>query len=319
MSDEDQAISRATKKPARKPRAPARPRTKAKDAATGETVASPRAPVSVPEVPAPPPASRRASAVRLGILTTTLAAMIGGLAWVNEVPDLSRSGPLRIAFSPFEAEPAPRDPLTPQVRQSIEQDLRLAAIALQIRENQESLSRLWEDARTLAASVGSLASGVEALTDDVDKARADAVARLARVENRLRGIEVATAPEPIPLGDPALLEVTRLGHPQYADRESTIAQTGQPATTGGLPDLPAPPQATVTVNFAKKVRKAPKPIGGWVLHTVQDDLALVEGEGARYEVRTGEELPGAGIVRAIKKRGEQWVVLTSKGVISEPK
>ncbi len=328
MSDEAHlpaAKPQRARKPAKKPAGTQpRPRTRAKDAATGETVASPRAPVStVPEIAAAPAApSRRSSPVRLGILTTALGAMIGYLAWINEVPDLSRSGPLKMAFSSVKpAEPAPADPLTPYMRQSINQELRLAAMALEMRESQESLSQLWEDARTLAASVRSLASGVESLTDDVDGARSEAVARLARLESRLRTIEVATAPEPIQLGDPTLSEVTRLGYPEYADQPLAIAEAGQPSTTGAVPEIAAPPHASVKVSFAKpKPRlKAARPISGWLVHNVRDDLALVEGDGAHYEVRAGEELPGAGIVRSIKKRGEKWVILTNKGVITEPK
>ena len=343
MSDEAHlpaAKPQRARKPANKPAGTQpRPRSRAKDAATGETIASPRAPLStVPEIAAAPAApSRRASAVRLGILTTTLAAMIGGLALFEEMPDLSQSGPLKIAFSSFKAaQPAPQDPLTPYMRHSIDQELRLAAMALEMRESNESLSRLRDDTRALAASVRSLSNGVELLTDDVDGARAEAAGRLAQLENRLQGIEVAglarlegrlqgievaAAPEPIPLGDPALSELTRLGDPRYAHQEPAVAQTEQPATTGAVPETAAPPQATVRVSFAKpKSRlKAPKPIGGWLVHNVRDDLALVEGEGTHYEVRAGEELPGAGIVRSIKKRGEKWVILTNKGVITEPK
>jgi hypothetical protein len=345
MSDEAHlpaAKPQRARKPAKKAAKPAstpRPRTRAKDAATGETVASPRAPVStVPEITKAPAApSRRASAVRLGILTTTLASLIGGLALFEEMPDLSQSGPLKIAFSSYKAaEQAPQDPLTPYMRHSIDQELRLAAMALEMREGNESLSRLREDTRALAASVRSLSNGVELLTDDVDGARTDAIVRLARLENRLQGIEVAglarledrlqeieaaAAPQPIPLGDPALSELTRLGHPGYAHREPIVAQAEQPVTTGAVPEIAARPQATVTVSFAKpKPRlKAAKPIGGWLVHNVRDDLALVEGDGAHYEVRAGEELPGAGIVRSIKKRGEKWVILTNKGVITEPK
>ena len=327
MSDEAHlpaAKPQRARKPAKKPAGTQpRPRTRAKDAATGETIASPRAPVStVPEIAAAPATpSRRSSPVRLGILTTGLAAMIGVLAWINEVPDLSRSGPLKIAFSSFKApEPLPHDPLTPYMRHSINQELRLAAMALEMRESQESLSRLWHDARSLAASIGSLASGVESLKAEMDFVRDDATAGLLRLEHRLNNVEVAAAPEPIALGDPALQEATLLGDPQYATAETMIAQAGQPTTTGAVPDIAAP-HASVKVSFAKPKQrlKAPKPIGGWLVHNVRDELALVEGEGTHYEVRAGEELPGAGIVRSIKKRGEKWVILTNKGVITEPK
>jgi hypothetical protein len=190
-----------------------------------------------------------------------------------------------------------------------------------MRESQDSLGRLWDDARSLAASLGSLASGVESLKAEMEAVRDDATAGLLRLEDRLNTIEVAAAPQPIALGDPALREATLLGDPEYANSGSMIAQAGQPATTGGLPEIAAPPEATVKVSFAKpRPRiKVPKPIGGWLVHNVRDDLALVEGEGTHYEVRAGEELPGAGIVRSIKKRGEKWVVLTNKGVITEPK
>ena len=344
MSDEAHhpaSTPQRARKPVKKPGAQPRPRSRAKDGATGKTGASPRAPISVvPEIPAAPAAApaRRASAARLAILTTTLALMIGGLAWFSETPELSRSEPFQIALgSPARATDAAAEPLTPHVRQGIEQELRLAAIALEIRESQESLARLWNDARSLASSIGTLASGVESLKADVDAVRSDASAGLARIEDRLHMIEVAAAPEPLALGDPALREATLLGYPEFAHAEPefanaepaitpepTIAQADepvQPATTGGLPEIAAPPEATVKVSFAKpRPRiKAPKPIGGWLVHNVRDDLALVEGDGAHYEVRAGELLPGPGIVRAIKKRGERWVVPTSKGVITEPK
>jgi hypothetical protein len=326
MSDEAHlpaAKPQRARKPAKKPGAQPRPRSKAMAAATAATIASPRAPVAtVPEIATPAKSARRASPVRLGILSTSLAGMIGFLAWFN-APELSRTEPFRLAFG----TPAPiaesdfDNPLTPHVRQTIEQELRLASMLLQIRESQESLSRLWDDTRTLAASVRSLASGVESLTDDVDGVRNNAARKLAQVEDRLQSIEVATAPQPIPLGDPALRQMTRLGDPVIAKVQEVLAQVdelGMPITTGGLPDGAAPPHATVKVSFAKKGHiTAPKPIAGWQLHHVHDELALVEGHGAFYEVRTGEELPGAGIVRSIKKKGERWVVLTTKGAITE--
>jgi hypothetical protein len=324
MSDEAHlpaAKPKRARKPATRPSAQPRPRSRAKDAATGETVASPRTPVSaVPEIPAGPAPRQRASAVRLTVLSTALAGMIGFLAW-DTVPELSRSEPFQIAFGTpaSQAETSSDDPLTPHVRQSIAQELRLAAMMLQMREGQENLGRLWNDARALAANLGSLASGVESLKAEMEAVRDDATAGLLRLEARLNTVEVAAAPLPIELGNPSLQEATLLGDPQYAQEDTLIAQAGQPTTTGAVPDIAAPPQASVKVSFNKPKSRAKtaRPIGGWLVHNVRDDLALVEGEGVHYEVRTGEELPGAGIVRAIKKRGEKWVVLTSKGVITE--
>ena len=347
MSDgaHDQETTAAAKKPVKKP--PVRPRNHAKAKTDAASVsAKPSRALSVPEIPAAAPVtpSRRASPWRLGLLTGTLALLVGGLAWFSDMPELSRSEPAQLTLAPPVSSSEKIDLLQPHVRQSIEQELRLAAVALDIRESQESLGRLWEDARSLAATVGTLASGIDSLKSEVGAVRTEAVAALDRVGDRLDQIEVAAAPELVPLGDPAIRQATLLGNPDIAVQVAAVpglfplgnpalresealrhiaqSETVQPATTGGLPEVKAPPQASVKVAFAKPVKaraKAKKPIDGWLVHNVRDNLALVEGQGTHYEVRTGELLPDAGVVRSIKKRGETWVVLTSKGVITESK
>jgi outer membrane murein-binding lipoprotein Lpp len=351
MSDEahDKPARRAPKKPARTPSDRPRKSEQPKAATATAGIARPaRISVpAVPEVPAAPGAlSPGASAVRLGLLTTTLAVIVGGFAWFGDAP-----APLSIAPSSMEglgeplaitstpsvsdvaasefttadfAASAPADPLAPHVRQSLEQDLRVAALALDLRESQESLSRLWNDAQSLAASVGALASGIDYLKADVGTARSDAAVALARLEERLQEVKVVAMAEPVLLGDPALRELTELGYPQFGERNSSAVASAHPeydeaATTGGLSETTPPPEATVKVAFNKgKPRaRASKPINGWHVHNAREDIAVVASQDAHYEVRAGELLPGAGIVRAIKKRGEQWVVLTSKGVITE--
>jgi len=338
MSNEAQlpAEPKRSTNPSEKPSGQARSRIKAKDAATSETVVSPRTSVSsVPEIPvAQGGPSRRASAVRLGLLTTSLALLIGGLAWFSDVPEISDSEPVRWTLGSSSTSSSTPDPLSPHVRHSLEQELRLAAMALDIRESQESLTRLWEDARSIASSIEGLATGLETIKSDVGAVRADAIAGLAQVDERLDHIEVAAVSEAIPLGDPALREATLLGDPElalrvprYADINDELpnpriadASELQAPTTGALPETGAAPQASVKVSFAKPKPRAPKPISGWSVHKVEDDLALVQGrDGTHYEVKEGELLPDAGIVRAIKKRGERWVVLTNKGLITEGK
>ena len=58
-------------------------------------------------------------------------------------------------------------------------------------------------------------------------------------------------------------------------------------------------------------------IRGWRVHSANADLAIVVSNKGHYRVQAGQILPGAGIVRAITQRGDQWVVLTSKGLIRE--
>lgn len=338
----------AQNKPTKRVRKPANisgaqpPKTDQVKAAAATAGLARPARVSVPVVPefpsAPEALSRRASALRLGLLTTTLALIVGGFAWFSDAPDGAASDSLQTASTFPLAAPGPADPLDRHVRESMDQEFRLAALALDLQQSHESLARLGDDARSLAATVGALSSGIEGLKSDAGASRNEAAARLARLEQHLDQIRVASSGEPVALGDPALQELTRLGHPEFRAAEPLVSYASagpQPATatsglseasltavtTGALPEASPAPEASVKVSFNKQKSRArsPKPINGWLVHAVRDDLALVESQGAHYEVRAGELLPGAGIVRSIKKRGEQWVVLTNRGVITEAK
>jgi hypothetical protein len=49
---------------------------------------------------------------------------------------------------------------------------------------------------------------------------------------------------------------------------------------------------------------------------VQGDYALVEGRDGPQQVGPGDILPGAGRVVRLERRGRDWVLVTSVGVIS---
>ena len=62
----------------------------------------------------------------------------------------------------------------------------------------------------------------------------------------------------------------------------------------------------------------PRPIlRGYVVLGARDDVALISGRYGEREVREGDFLPGAGRVERIEARGDQWVVMTSEGLIAE--
>jgi len=183
------------------------------------------------------------------------------------------------------------------VRESLDQELRLA---LDLRQSQEILARLSDDRLALAASVGALARGLDHLKSDIGA---------ARIEERLQEVKVPVIAEPVLLGDPTLRELPLSG---YEEMEANSA------TTGGLPEISPAPEATVTVGLnTPKPSLTRTPIKGWHIHQANADSALVGSKDVYYWVQAGHVLPGPGIVRAIKKRGDQWVVLTSKGVITE--
>ena len=55
---------------------------------------------------------------------------------------------------------------------------------------------------------------------------------------------------------------------------------------------------------------------GYSVEDVRDGVAVVDSRYGPQEVARGDFIPGAGRVLRIEKRGGDWVVLTSRGVIA---
>jgi hypothetical protein len=258
---------------------------------------------------------------RAGLMAAALALIAGGLGWVGGLLAVnSQQDALAVAAT----RPAWVDPLEPNAdAQAIEQEARLASVTIDLRETQESVLKVWNEARSAAAKIEALASSMEGIKSDLDGTRSN----IARVEDMLRDTDATEV---------AQAEPERLGYPEFAEQQAPVAQMAeaepehiqpeagmpvaeaaamaQPVVTGALPD--AMPAAKAAVAAQPKVKRQ-KRVSGWSVHSVRDDLALVDGHGQHYEVRVGELLPEAGLVRAIKKRGEQWIVVTKRGYIPE--
>ena len=84
-----------------------------------------------------------------------------------------------------------------------------------------------------------------------------------------------------------------------------------------LPPLAIPSETTVVAPTPPRSAKASRiPVNGYVLREVRGDgVAVLEGHTGLRKVTMGDAIPGAGTVRAIQKRGSEWVVVTSIGVI----
>lgn len=76
----------------------------------------------------------------------------------------------------------------------------------------------------------------------------------------------------------------------------------------------ARPVAQVEAPRAEPIR-ARIPPDGFVLRRVIGGVALIETSNGIREVIVGDYLPGAGRVRSIERRGREWVVVTSAGII----
>jgi hypothetical protein len=58
-------------------------------------------------------------------------------------------------------------------------------------------------------------------------------------------------------------------------------------------------------------------LNDWVVQDVHNGRALIESRyGAEFFVASGSVLPGLGKVEAVKRQNGQWVVVTTKGVIT---
>ena len=82
------------------------------------------------------------------------------------------------------------------------------------------------------------------------------------------------------------------------------------------PTAPAKPEPAVSNETTGSIEK-PKPmLHSYQLIDVQGDYALVEGHDGPQQVGPGDILPGAGRVLRLERRGRDWVLVTSVGVIS---
>jgi hypothetical protein len=88
-------------------------------------------------------------------------------------------------------------------------------------------------------------------------------------------------------------------------------ETASGDSTGSIPNTGGP----VTLASAETPHHASQPINDWVVRDVYRGIALVEGPQGAVEVMPGDTLPGAGTVRAIERRGDGWVVVTSRGYV----
>ena len=111
---------------------------------------------------------------------------------------------------------------------------------------------------------------------------------------------------------------------QVASAQLAARMANQPAQTDLTPitrrldqlesAAQARPVAQVDAPRAEPIR-ARMPADGFVLRRVVGGVALIETANGIREVMVGDYLPGAGRVRSFERRGREWIVVTSAGII----
>ncbi|MDB5594747.1 MAG: uncharacterized protein JWM36_1708 [Hyphomicrobiales bacterium] len=149
-------------------------------------------------------------------------------------------------------------------------------------------------------------SQVKAKIDVVQRAP---VAQIQTVLDRLERVEqrqAAQSADPVPVA-------TILPPPEPASMATAFVQPSQKASA---PEARRVTQASlVKPTLLPASARAAIPPGGYVLRLVEGGMAFVESREGLRTVETGQVLPGVGKVRAIEKRGDNWVVVTSAGLI----
>lgn len=160
-------------------------------------------------------------------------------------------------------------------------------------------TRLASIAADLAAMRSRQDEAARTSRSDMDDLRG----RLGEMERKVgdgrRASPVKPAPAPVGEAEAKPRRVERAERPARSIRraEPRAAYQQEASADDGLPPL------------------KPKVVQGFNLKGVSRGIASVEGRGGVVEVGVGQNIPGVGEVKAIRRYGNDWVVVVGKGVI----
>jgi hypothetical protein len=158
--------------------------------------------------------------------------------------------------------------------------------------------------RDVAQALKTQLAELAALKASLDGANHTANTQLTKISDRLDALERAQT-------DPSG-KLARLA--DAVDRLEKRAAVAPTETTGAIP-ASQPPAATSTP--AVETNVTGPILNDWVVQDVHNGRALIESRyGAEFFVASGSVLPGLGKVEAVKRQNGQWVVVTTKGVIT---
>jgi hypothetical protein len=160
-----------------------------------------------------------------------------------------------------------------------------------------------QGARDVAQALKTQLAELVALMASLDGANHTASTQLTKISDRLDALERTQT-------DPSG-KLARL-----ADAVDKLEKRSgaTPETTGAIP---ASQPAAATSTPAVETNVTGPILNDWVVQDVHNGRALIESRyGAEFFVASGSVLPGLGKVEAVKRQNGQWVVVTTKGVIT---
>jgi hypothetical protein len=138
----------------------------------------------------------------------------------------------------------------------------------------------------VSAAIAQLTGRVDKLADRIEH---DASARFADLSARMDKLEKNAAP-------------------------ATLASAA-PTPPSKPAAAPAKPDATVSNETTGSIDKPHAPLRGYAVVGVGDGFAVIEGREGSMQVAPGDMIPGLGRVLRVERRGREWDVVTSAGVI----
>ena len=174
----------------------------------------------------------------------------------------------------------------------------------------------------LEASIARIDSDILALKAGLEQTTKTSVNQLNKTSDRLDKIEKAQA-EP----NAKLAKLTEAVDKLRSAPAAAAPAPAAPGTTAAAPAAPKEVTGSVTPQAVAAASPAPatpsKPevgrmptVEGWTLADVGYGGALIRNRRGTYEVYAGDYVPGVGRIDAIRRQEGQWVVVTSKGLIT---
>jgi hypothetical protein len=159
-----------------------------------------------------------------------------------------------------------------------------------------------QDTRDLVQTLKAQLAELAALKASLDGANHTSSTQLTKISDRLDALEHAQTD---PSGKLA----------RIADAVDKLEKRSASTETTGA--LPASQPAAAATTPAPDTNVAGPVLKDWVVQDVHNGRALIESRyGAEFFVASGSVLPGLGTVQAVKRQNGEWVVVTTKGVIT---
>jgi hypothetical protein len=169
--------------------------------------------------------------------------------------------------------------------------------------DRDSAARMLYAARDNAVRFEKLDRDVTARLGEVDKFVMRSAERITKLELRT---DPVVGPSPVSFAPPATPRAPMALAPISFPRLRPLAEADA---------APLPAETTRVAATQRSANPNRIPVHGYVLRDVRQGVAVLEGRSGLRQVAPGDDIPGAGRVRAIEKRGREWVVVTSVGVI----